>query len=216
MPMIDVPTTAVELCPAGTYVGRCCRLVDMGTQLSTYQGTERSRRVLSLSFEILDDEVRRSDGEPFLLSRRFTFSFHEKAGLRQLMETWLQRPMTNSRQFDTDEVIGRYGLVTVNHTTRNDATYANVATVVPLPRGMAKPGPVSEALVYGVSVSSDDVLARLPEKMQEAIKSSPEYAVRSKGAPRSAAKPASKPADDGYDDFDPSQYAPAGEAEVEL
>ena len=214
MPMIDVPTTAVELCPAGTYVGRCCRLVDMGTQLSTYQGTERSRRVLSLSFEILDDEVRRSDGTPFVVSRRFTLSFHEKAGLRGLLETWLQRPVTNSRQFDTDEVIGRFGLVTINHTARNDATWANVATVVPLPRGMAKPGPVNEALVYGVNFSGDDVLARLPEKMQEAIKSSPEYAVRSKAKPKPTAKPA--PADDGYDDYDPSQYAPAGEAEVEL
>ena len=172
-----------ELCPEGTYVGRCIRVVDMGTQPSSYNGETRDRRLVSLTWEILDENTHKSDGDVFMLSRRFTLSLHEKSALYNLISTWVGR-LVDGADFPLTKLAGMYGLVVVTHTASGEKTFANISSVVPLPKGTPKPGPVHDTLVYSVSESDDDVLAQLPEKMQEAIRTSPEYRTRSSGPPR--------------------------------
>ena len=52
-------------CPPGTFLARCSRIIDMGTQQTEYQGEKKSQPKVLITFEILDDETRREDGGAF-------------------------------------------------------------------------------------------------------------------------------------------------------
>lgn len=79
----DTGGAAFTPCPAGSYLARCVRLIDLGTQTTDYQGETKTARKVLLAFEILDDETRRDDGQPFVLSKRYTASLHEKSRATQ-------------------------------------------------------------------------------------------------------------------------------------
>lgn len=111
-----------------------------------------------------------------MLSRRFTQSTYKKAAYFALVSDWLGPDA--AAEFAPEQLAGKYGLITVRHTTKGDQTRANVGNCVALPRGTAKPAGVTEPIVYSIADSDDDVLEKLPEWMREAVKASPEYLAR--------------------------------------
>lgn len=169
-------TQPPELPPAGTYVGRCFRVLDLGTHQSTFNGQTRDRRLLLVTFELLGEEGQMKDGRPFAIGRRFTLSLHEKAGLRKMLETWRGKPYVDGEGVDLRKVAGQYGLVAVTiDSTGEGKTFANLASVVALPKGMPKPPGVNPTQVFFIDDDGDDALLTLPEKLQALIVSSPEY-----------------------------------------
>jgi hypothetical protein len=83
------------------------------------------------------------DGGPFFVRRRYTCSLHEKAILRRDLESWRGRPFTDQelQAFDLENLLSVGCLTNVIHETRNGSVYANVASVMRLPRGMTAPVP---------------------------------------------------------------------------
>ena len=167
---ITIGSNPSELCPEGTFVGRCVRVVFMGTQPTNFG----DKRLISLGFELLDEDARRSDGEPFVLSRRFTFSTYETAAFRRLLDTWLGK-QADGTPFDLRSLGGTYGQITVVHGANGDRQFANISTVIPLAKGMTKPEGVNDVLVFDAEAPDEAVLALLPAKMQEQIRESVEY-----------------------------------------
>jgi hypothetical protein len=96
MSLTITETTSVNYtpCPAGTYPARCILVADLGTQETDYQGETKHAHKVLLQFEICDDEIRRDDGEAFILSKRYTASLHEKASLRKDLASWRGRDFT--------------------------------------------------------------------------------------------------------------------------
>ena len=180
MILTDNGGAAFTPCPAGSYLARCVRLIDLGTQTSTYEGeTKRARKVL-VAWEILDDECRRDDGEPFVLSKRFTQSLHEKAALRKTLSSWRGRDFTPAelKGFDLATVLGKDAFLSVIHTEKEGKTFANIAAVMRPPKGMTAPaGTGNEALLHW-SMSAPDWTAfvALPPRLVEQIEASPEFA----------------------------------------
>jgi hypothetical protein len=87
-------------------------------------------------FQIEDDM---ENGKPFVVSRRFTVSLHKKAALRAAIESWRGRVLTETEirdGFDLESLIGSACLLNVVHVARDGTTFANVSSIMRLPRGM--------------------------------------------------------------------------------
>ncbi len=84
----------------------------------------------------------RDDGKPWLVVRTFTASLHEKAELTKCLVRWRKKPFTPEElaRFDLETVIGAVGLGNIVHVTLDDGrVFANVDTIVPLPKEMPRP-----------------------------------------------------------------------------
>jgi hypothetical protein len=183
-----------ELPPAGVHVVRCYRLIDLGTQSSNWQGKETRQPKVQLSWELLGDE-RMSDGRPFTISRRLTASLGEKATLRALLKSWRGRDFTPEelRKFDLKSIVGVYGLGNIVHEVREGNTYANLASLMPLPKGMPKPDAANANQIFDLSDPDNNVWETLSQKMQETILASPEGNAWMNGAPNAPASDNSSP-----------------------
>lgn len=168
-----------ELPPAGPVAGRCSRLIDLGSQPTD---TRRLQRKLLISWELAEI---RSDGTPFVISRRFGLSLHEKSALRGFLQAWRGRPFTQTELelFDLRKLIGAPALINIVHVERAGKKYANIASISPLPRGMDAP-PLSVAPVV-FDIDADDapaILETLSDGLRATITMSPEWQERIKAS----------------------------------
>ena len=200
-----------ELCPAESLPVRLTGLFALGTQQVTFEGVTKPTPQVELRFEVCDPETMRSDGKPFLLTRKLKLSLHPKAGLRKLLEAWRGKPYADSElgSVDFTKMLGVPGLATVQHIERAGRTYANLAGVTKLPRGMSAAQQVTPTQLF--DFDADDALAALeiiPKWTREVIEKSPEFAAlvqKATPAPapaRPAAPPPPAPAGSGFDDMD--------------
>lgn len=163
-------------CPAGTYPARCILVADLGTQETDYLGEIKHAHKVLLQFEICDGETRRDDGEAFVLSKRYTASLHEKASLRKDLASWRGRDFTPEELagFNVANILGKPCLVSVTHATKADRTFANIASIMSLPKGMVCPPNETEILSFDLGKPDLDVFAKLSERVQDQIRLSPE------------------------------------------
>ena len=201
MILTDSGGAAFTPCPAGSYLARCVQLLDLGTQTSTYEGeTKRARKVL-VAWEILDDECRRDDGAPYILSKRFTQSLHEKAALRKTLTSWRGRDFTPAelKGFELKAVLGKDAFISVVHTDKEGKTFANIAAVMKLPKGMSAQVDSAEELLHWSMAEPDwAVFAQLSSRLADQISASPEFKLltppKSVTLPTAPAAPVQTPA----------------------
>jgi hypothetical protein len=162
-----------ETTPEGTYVGRCIKIIDLGTQTSTGQFGTNSRRKVMVQWELLDDEIKMKDGKPFAAAQFYTASLHEKAQLRKDLEAWRGKKFTETELegFDLKNVLGAYCMLQIVHSA--DGQYANVNAIMSF-KGQ-KPEGVNDLVFFDIDKPDEEVLAAMSDKMQAKIKSSPEY-----------------------------------------
>lgn len=126
-------------CPIGTYQAVCVDVVDHGLIEVTFNGHTRQQHKVSLVW--VTNEINPENDKPFLVQRRFTNSLNEKSALRPFLEGWRGKPFSAEelKGFDLEKLIGVNGLISVIHRTSDDGrVWANVTSVGPLMRGMAK------------------------------------------------------------------------------
>lgn len=131
--------TSFTPAPAGTHQAVCVDVIDKGQQPNPFKpGTTQAK--IDIAWQIAET---RDDGKPYLVFKRYTLSLNEKASLRHDLESWRGRPFTpeEERRFDVETVIGANCLISVQHNTKGDKTYANVMSVMPLLKGMQKMAP---------------------------------------------------------------------------
>jgi hypothetical protein len=190
--------------PAGSYPARCCRVVDLGTQQTEFQGDIVHKRKVLLAFEILDPEVHLEDGRPYLLQKRFTASLHEKSALRKDLVSWRGRQFTDDelRRFDLSSVLGAMGFISVVEVQRDGRTYANLATIMRMPKGLPTATPTEPLVHFDLTAPDWAIFDNLPQRLQEQIAQSPEYkAARQQPTSKPASATSSTPFDDMDDDL---------------
>lgn len=161
-----------EAAPAGAYVARCFRVIDLGTQTWSYNGeTKRAHQVL-INWEL---SKKMDDGKPFTIGEKYTVSLNEKANLSKMLEGWRGRKFTDAERagFDLKNVLGKVCLLNIVHVSRNGKTYANVASAMPVPEGLPSPEPVNELRFY--SIEAGQVPDYIPKFAKDLILKSPEY-----------------------------------------
>ncbi|PQA83205.1 hypothetical protein C5F52_10915 [Limnohabitans sp. TS-CS-82] len=201
--MIISENTAANFapCPAGTFLARCVRLLDLGTQTTDYQGETKTAHKVLLAFEILDADVRRDDGQPHVVSKRFTASLHEKSALRKMLASWRGRDFTPDelKAFDTRAVLGKTCLISLVESIKDGTNYTNIAGIMAAPKAMQPPeGTCNESLLHWDMAAPDWVtFAALPKRVQEQIEASPEFKALTPPSGRialSASQPSPAPA----------------------
>ena len=182
--------------PAGAYIGRCYSLIDLGTQLSSGQFGEKLQHKIRIGWELFGEDENGQpltvdvDGRemPMTISKSYTVSLHEKSGLRKDLAAWRGRDFTDeeAKGFDVSKLIGAYCMVNVTTSETNGKTYSNVAGLTPLPGALknSKPAPVHEHVVFDLDKPDMAVFNSFHEKLQNAIKASPEWARHGKQAPQ--------------------------------
>jgi len=164
--------------PQGNHVAVCYRVIDLGTQTTTFNGEEKTAHKIMLGWELVDEMM--EDGKPFSVNNRYTLSGHPKATLRKTLESWRGRPYRDDElPFDTAKLLGQPCMINVTHTTKDGKTYANVAAVTPIPKNMTVPLIVNDMVHFDLSDFRQEVFDSFSEGLKKTIAGSPEYKARS-------------------------------------
>jgi hypothetical protein len=167
--------------PVGTHLALCYRIIDLGTQKTTYNGETKTAHKLMISWEL--PQERMDDGRPFAISKRYTWSMHEKSTLRKDLEAW--RGLAFSERdfgpsgFDIRNILGKACLLGVVHKeTPEGKVFANVVSVGKPMKGVAIPTQTENPTAYfWLHPDRWDaaVFNGLGAGLQEVIRGAPEY-----------------------------------------
>jgi hypothetical protein len=142
MPLIAKNSSGADFdpIPPGVHQAVCYAVIDVGTQPSMNMKFPAKRKV-AITWEIPSERIEiRGEDLPRAITGFWTLTLASKGKLRPLLESWRGRPFTQDELdgFDLENLIGANCLLNIVHNTVAGKTYANIASVSPLAKGMAK------------------------------------------------------------------------------
>lgn len=169
--------------PEGQHEMVCCRVVDLGTHESEFQGQVRHPRKVLITWEIpsIRTEIDGQD-KPALHSERFTWSFHEKASLRKTLENWRGTPFKQEdfagppNGFHIRKLVGVPCYAQIMHETgANGRTYANMTSIMRYPgKSDSWPKAESELIFFDLDDFDQATFDKLPKRIKATIAATPE------------------------------------------
>lgn len=166
-----------ELTPAGTHVATCYRIIDLGTQKTNWQGQEKAQSKVLIAWELAHEKM--ADGRPFTISKRYTASLHEKAGLRKDLQAWRGRPFNDDElaAFNISKLLGVPCQLGVAHVTKDGKTYANITAILGVSKGTQVPPLVNEKVHFDLDPKHFDkaVYDKLSDGLRATIAMAPEF-----------------------------------------
>ena len=115
-------------------------------------------------------------GQPFLVSRFYTASLHEKANLRKDLEQWRTRAFTKEELngFEAKNILGKSCMVSLG---TDDKGKVRVSGIMSVPKGMTVPVQVNPTIYFSLERSEFDpkVFESLSDGYKKLIRVSPEY-----------------------------------------
>lgn len=164
--------TTIPLLAEDVYPAVCCMLVDLGDQYSERFGNTQ-RKVL-ISWELPGEKL--DNGDTRRLSNTYTASLNSKGNLRKDLISWRGRDFTveELKKFDLRNIVGAPCMLSVIHKVGQDGNKrAVIGGIMKLPKGMAKPEPTGEAVVFDLDdPNAAEKITALPEWIQTRIKES--------------------------------------------
>ena len=171
--------------PEGQHEMVCTRVVDLGTHQSEFNGEKKTARKILITWEIPGVRTQ-IDGKdlPAHHSERFTWSFHEKATLRQRLENWRGTPFKPEdfagppNGFHIKKLLGVPCYAQIMHETgANGRTYANLTSIMRYPgKPDAWPKAEGELIFFDLDDFSQDTFDKLPKRIRAMIAETPEGA----------------------------------------
>lgn len=166
----------IPILPEGSYVAVCNMLIDLGLQYNKTYGNS-SRKVL-IGWE-LPEELIEIGGEPVprTINQRYTASLNEKSVLRRDLAAWRGRDFTAAElsEFNLRNIVGAPCLLQVIHREYNGKKYANMASIMTLPKGMGKPKLSAEPVIYDIDEDEPSAVNDLPEWIKSIVIQSESY-----------------------------------------
>lgn len=170
-----------DLAPAGSHVARCIQMLEIGTVQEIFQGEPKTLHKVRITWELpLELKVFHKDkGEqPYVISKEYTLSMHEKSTLRKDLTSWRGKAFTEDEasSFDITKLLSVPAMLNVIHnTSKNGGTYANIAGVSPLPKGTQCPEQINPTFVLSYDDFDFKKFDGLPKWLQEKMMVTPEY-----------------------------------------
>ena len=174
-----------KLPPAGSFLARLYRIIDIGTQTTEWMGKKKMQRKIIAMFELHGEDndgqpLQTAEGKPLIVSKRYTLSLDEKATLRKDLEAWRGKAFTQEELdgFNLEVLLGKCCMVSITHSTYDGKEYANIAGISQVPAALKKLGEpvgVNELLIFTLDPFDQDKFNKLSEGMQGVIKKSAEY-----------------------------------------
>lgn len=162
--------------PVGTHVGRCIKVIDIGTQKGEYQGKATSKRQCIVGWELPTELMGEGDyaGKPFTVSRFYTASLGEKANLRKDLANWRGRDFNEAelKGFESKNILDKGCLLGL---TPNDKGKVRVTAVMALPKDTQVPARVNPIVYFSLEAFDQAVFDGLSDGIKKMIVASPEY-----------------------------------------
>jgi hypothetical protein len=174
----------------GNYVARCYRMIEIGTIEETYNGETKKAKKVQLTWELPTEmEIFNEDHgyEPYVVSKTYTLSMHEKSNLRKDLESWRGKGFTEleAAKFDITKLLGVPCLLQVIHRpgkVDTSKTYVEIASITSLPKGMECPQGLNPSVILSFDDWKPDVFEGLSEYLKDKITSSEEYQQMNSGS----------------------------------
>ena len=133
----DSGNANIEKLENGVYTAVSSMLIDLGLQENTKFG--KVQRKMMVIWELLDETIE-INGEklPRTISKEYSFSLHEKSGLRKDLQAWRGKPFTEEelQGFDLTAILNVPCQLQIILEERNGNKYNNIASIMALPKGM--------------------------------------------------------------------------------
>lgn len=173
---------ARELIPAGMYVARCYRIIQLGTSVDERWGKEQSK--VMIGFEFPDKKKVFKEGEPakpLVKDIEYTLSLGDKATLRAHLNSWRGKAFTKEelKKFNLSNIIGAPCLINIVHEpgkTDTSKIYDKIKTITPLMEGQVCPEAINQPFEFNFDDKfSEPALEAFPDFIKDKIKASNEY-----------------------------------------
>jgi len=165
---------------AGTYPARCYKMVHIGTVLEEFQGQKKILNKVQITWELPTElnEFKQGEGKkPYVLSKEFTLSLHEKSTLRAFLKAWRGKDFTEdeAKSFDITKLLGVACMVSVGHKESKGKTYAEINAVSPVMKGFEVPKQVNPTFELNYDNFTLEAFNTLPEFIRKKMESSNEF-----------------------------------------
>lgn len=170
------PTSSISPIAEGTHLGVCNMLVDLGVQYNeTFKNS--SRKVL-IGWEIPGETIELEDGtHNRSITQRYTASLNESSNLRRDLSAWRGRDFTEAEleEFNLRNIVGASCLLNIIHRTRNGKTYANIQSIMALPKGMQNGKAEEPVIIFDLDDATEEDIDKLPKWIAEVVRKSATY-----------------------------------------
>jgi hypothetical protein len=167
----------------GNYVARCYKMIEIGTVEETFNGeTKRAKKVqltweLPTEMEIFHEE---KGYEPYVVSKTYTLSLHEKSNLRKDLESWRGQGFTEAEAqgFDITKLLGVPCMLNIIHRPGKvdpSKTYVEISSISRIPKGLECPSALNPSVRLEYDNWDAETFDGLSDRMKELIQSSEEY-----------------------------------------
>ena len=183
----ESPTQEFRKIDAGSYLGRCFSVIDLGHQTVSFiengQPSQKQQRKVLVSFELFGDDSNgplEIDGKPMVINKKYTFSMNEAAKLRLDIESWKGKKLVKGVDlpFDMKSMLDKWAMVNVVHNDWNGKTYANLNSLSQVPSMIVKAGfpkTFNENVLFDLSKFTQESFDKLWPWVQDMIKKSAEW-----------------------------------------
>lgn len=125
----------------GQYVAKCVDTVDLGEKVSAFPGSPT--KILRRCAIVFRTGEMNAEGHPIDIAQEFTVSMHEKSSLRPFLERWRGKSYTEEQAesgVELHKLVGHPAQLNVEQkTSQKGRTYAVVASIAPLFKGLKVP-----------------------------------------------------------------------------
>jgi len=161
------------LVPPGTHAARVYMIADLGIQETTFKAETKNKRMIMFRWELLDETIS-IDGKdvPMTVGKEFSFSMHELAGLRKMIESIVGKRMTDKEAYDFDvsTLIGIPCLLGISHATSEAGNqYAKITSWSPPMKNMVMRELSLDAACFDLDAKDVRVFATLPDWLKTKI-----------------------------------------------
>jgi hypothetical protein len=174
----------------GNYVARCYKMIEIGTVEETFNGETKRAKKVQLTWELPTEmEVFHEEKgyEPYVVSKTYTLSLHEKSKLRADLESWRGKGFSEAEAqgFDITKLLGVPCMLNIIHRPGKvdpSKTYVEISNVSRMPKGMECPAPLNESVRLEFDDWKPEVFEGLSDYLKEKIQSSDEYKKMNSGS----------------------------------
>lgn len=161
--------------PEGSYAAVCVGMVDIGEQITKFEGKEMKKHQIVIVWE-LPEETIEVDGQMVsrTISKTYTASLHERSALRKDLKSWRGREFTEDELegFNLRNILSAPCLLQIIHRVTPDGSYANISSIMSLPKGMPKPTPTITPYAFEIETSSLEDFEALPKWLKRKVEDS--------------------------------------------
>jgi hypothetical protein len=192
MALLAKETATFEPVEEGMHHAACYAIYDLGHQYS--EKFKKSIHQILISWELPDSRIKIDvDGEskdlPKSISRTYSLTLGKKSNLRKDLQSWRGKAFSEEelKGWDISKILKVNCLIQIIHQVKDENTYAQIAAITPLMKGM-QPEPPENPVKLFIFGESSEVPEGTPEWILEKLKAAEEW----KTSP--LAEPVEKPA----------------------